>query len=41
MSKAMTVRRWQIPALMRRTQAPFKRRVFGLLAKTVRGESGE
>lgn len=26
------LRVWQIPSLMRRTQAPFKRRVFGLLA---------
>jgi hypothetical protein len=31
------VRLWQLPSLMRRTQAPFKRRVFGLLTRTVRG----
>lgn len=28
---------WQLPGLMRRTQAPFKRRVFGLLTRTARG----
>ncbi len=27
---------WRLPGLMRRTQAPFKRRVFGLLAQTFR-----
>lgn len=29
---------WQLPILMRRTQAPFKRRVFRLLLGTMRGE---
>jgi hypothetical protein len=29
---------WQLPGLMRRTRAPFKRRVFGLMAKTLRGD---
>jgi hypothetical protein len=29
---------WQLPWLMQRTKAPFKRRVFGLLAKTARGD---
>jgi para-aminobenzoate N-oxygenase AurF len=32
------VRLWQLPRLVRRTRAPFKRRVFGLLAKTLRGD---
>jgi predicted metal-dependent hydrolase len=35
------VRLWQLPWLMRRTRAPFKRQVFGLLASTVRGGSVE
>jgi hypothetical protein len=30
---------WQLPGLMRRTQAPFKRRVFALLARTLRGQA--
>lgn len=33
----VNVRIWQLPGLMRRTQAPFKRRVFGLLTETLRG----
>ncbi|MCC2669067.1 MAG: hypothetical protein K0Q72_1538 [Armatimonadetes bacterium] len=32
------VHAWHLPGLMRRTQAPFKRRVFGLLRKTLGGE---
>jgi hypothetical protein len=28
---------WHLPMLMRRTQAPFKRRVFGLVRETLRG----
>jgi hypothetical protein len=28
---------WQLPGLMRRTRAPFKRRVFALLARTLSG----
>ena len=35
------VRLWQLPRLMRRTTAPFKRRVFGLLAKTILGRELE
>jgi hypothetical protein len=31
------VRIWQLPSLMRRTTAPFKRDVFGLLGRTIRG----
>jgi hypothetical protein len=31
------VRIWQLPSLMRRTTAPFKRQVFGLLGRTIRG----
>jgi P-aminobenzoate N-oxygenase AurF len=33
----LRVRLWHLPWLMRRTRAPFKRRVFGLLAKTAFG----
>lgn len=29
---------WQLPWLMRRTKAPFKRRVFGLLARAIMGQ---
>jgi hypothetical protein len=32
------LRLWQLPGLMRRTRAPFKRRVFALLASTLRGQ---
>jgi hypothetical protein len=37
----LRVRWWQLPGLMRRTRAPFKRRVFALLVKTLRGEDGD
>jgi hypothetical protein len=33
------VRLWHLPRLMRRTTAPFKRRVFALLARTLRGDA--
>jgi hypothetical protein len=32
------VRLWHLPRLMRTTQAPFKRRVFGLLGRLLRGQ---
>jgi hypothetical protein len=35
------VRWWQVPGLMRRTRAPFKRRVFALLARTLRSEDAD
>jgi len=35
------VRLRQLPGLMKQTQAPFKRRVFGLLAQTLRGDDQE
>lgn len=33
----LPARWWQLPGLMKRTQAPFKRRVFGLWTKSVAG----
>ncbi len=30
---------WQLPGLMRRTQAPFKQRAFGLVARALKGET--
>jgi hypothetical protein len=37
----LRLRLWQLPALMRHTKAPFKRRVFGLLTKTALGRTAE
>ena len=36
----LATRWWHLPGLMRRTTVPFKRRVFGLLVKTVLGGDG-
>jgi hypothetical protein len=33
----LRLRLWQLPGLMRRTKAPFKRRVFRLLTQTAAG----
>ena len=35
----LPLRGWHLPRLMRRTQAPFKRRVFGLLSSMFKARS--